>query len=142
MKKIYSIAIIASALLLSSCNDFLDKLPDDRATVDSEEKVNNLIATAYPTHSPIMMLEMSSDNMMDNGKQYTAQPNQDAMYRWEEVTTTGNDDPRSLWKMRPAAGRSRRTSISSAEKVSAVSMRSEKAYPTTFLVQRSLTTAA
>lgn len=97
MKKIYSIAIIASALLLSSCNDFLDKLPDDRATVDSEEKVNNLIATAYPTHSPIMMLEMSSDNMMDNGKQYTAQPNQEAMYRWEEVTTTGNDDPRSLW---------------------------------------------
>lgn len=97
MKKIYSIFLACLALTLTSCNDFLDKLPDDRATVDTEEKVGNLITMAYPECVPAMMLEMSSDNVMDNGKQYTAQPNQEAMYRWEDITTTYNDDPRRVW---------------------------------------------
>lgn len=86
-----------AAFALSSCNDFLDKLPDDRAEVNTEEKINNLLATAYSTHAPLMILEVSSDNVMDNGKKFQWQPNQESMYRWEEVVTTLNDDPRSLW---------------------------------------------
>lgn len=95
--KRYYIAFVAAVLLFSSCNSFLDKLPDDRAEVDTEKKVNSLLSTAYPDHSAALLLEMSSDNVMDNGKLYTAQPNQEMMYRWQEVTTTGNDDPRMLW---------------------------------------------
>ena len=49
--------------------------------------------------------------------------------------------PRSLWKISPGPGRSRRTAMSSAARVSWVSMRLEKAQPTAFLVHKSLTTA-
>lgn len=97
MKKIYSIAIMAAAVVLSSCNDFLDKLPDDRAEVNTEEKVNNLLATAYSSKTPMLLNEMSSDNVMDHGKQYSAISVQEELYRWEDVTTTGNDSPRKFW---------------------------------------------
>ena len=49
--------------------------------------------------------------------------------------------PRSLWKISPGAGRSRRTAMFRASRASWVSMRWEKAYPTIFLVHRSLTMA-
>ena len=97
MKKYIGFAIIAIAMGLSSCNDFLDKLPDDRAEVNSVEKVSQFLVSAYPNHLPNFIFEISSDNVMDNGAVYTAQPNQDKIYRWENVETEGNDDPRSLW---------------------------------------------
>ena len=97
MKKYIGFAIIAIAMGLSSCNEYLDKLPDDRAEVNSVEKVSQFLVSAYPTHLPNFIFEISSDNVMDNGANYTAQPNQDKMYRWETVETEGNDDPRSLW---------------------------------------------
>lgn len=92
-----SIALGAAVLTLASCNDYLDTLPDDRATVDSPEKITSFLVSSYPTHSPIFLLEYSSDNVNDNGKQYTCQPNQDKAYRWEQVETTGNDDPKEIW---------------------------------------------
>lgn len=92
-----SIALGAAVLTLASCNDYLDTLPDDRATVDSPEKIKSLLVSAYPSNSSNFLLEYSSDNVTDNGKQYTCQPNQDKCYRWEQVETTGNDDPKSIW---------------------------------------------
>jgi len=99
MKKYIKLSTIALALSLgfTSCKDYLDKLPDDRAEVNNTEKVTSLLVSAYPTHSANFLLWMSSDNVEDNGKLYTAQPNQIKMYRWENVETEGNDDPRSLW---------------------------------------------
>lgn len=92
------ILLAACALLgLTACNDYLDKVPDDRAQVDTQEKVQKLLVSAYPTHVPNFLFEMSSDNVTDNGSQYTAQPNQDEMYRFKDVPTRGNDDPYSLW---------------------------------------------
>lgn len=56
MKKIKYIALSAcAALSLTSCNDFLDKLPDDRAEVNSNSKITNLLVAAYPTASNIML---------------------------------------------------------------------------------------
>ena len=91
------LAAAAAALMATSCNEYLDRLPDDRAEVDTELDVSNLLVAAYATHNAAFLLEMSGDNVCDNGKEYTAQPNQEAMYRWEDVETEGNDDPRSIW---------------------------------------------
>ena len=85
------------AVVFSSCNDFLDKLPDDRATVNTKEKVSKLITSAYPTVSTILMSEISSDNVTDNGKKYATLPQVDEMYRFKAVTTESNDCPRNLW---------------------------------------------
>ena len=72
MKK--KIFVFSSAvLLLSSCNDFLDKMPDSRTELDTEEKVTALLVSAYPESHAIVMQEMASDNAMDNGMQYSVE---------------------------------------------------------------------
>lgn len=97
MKRIYLLSLALVGMAMTSCNDFLDKLPDDRAELSSVEKIKNLLVSAYPTHTPAFMLTYSSDEVTDNGSTYTAQPNQDKLYHWEDVETTGNDDPKGVW---------------------------------------------
>lgn len=97
MKKYFALSFIALGLGLTSCNDFLDKLPDDRAELNNNEKVTKFLVSAYVNNLPDFIFEMGSDNVLDNGAQYTAQPNQDKIYHWEDVETENNDDPRSLW---------------------------------------------
>lgn len=98
MKKINILFATMLALsTLSSCNDFLDKLPDNRAEVNSKDKIDNLLASAYSNQIPNFMMEVSSDNVTDNGRQYTANPAQMRMYRWEQVTETTNDSPYMVW---------------------------------------------
>lgn len=98
MKKSIILSLALGTLALTSCNDYLDTLPDDRAEVNTVEKIKNLLVSAYPNHSAAFMLEYSSDNVMDNGKQYGSHLTQEKSYRWEQVETTGNDDPKSVWQ--------------------------------------------
>lgn len=95
--KIIYIALSA-AVAFSSCDDFLDKMPDNRAEIDNESKVTSILVSAYPTITPAMMLEMASDNAMDNGSRYTveSQDHEDA-YLWNDITVTTNDAPKSFW---------------------------------------------
>lgn len=97
MKKISVLLLGAGLLGLSSCNDFLDRLPDDRAEVNDFEKATQLVSSAYSTASPAFMMEWSSDNVTDNGKTFYYQTDQDQVYRWKAVNTTGNDDPQHVW---------------------------------------------
>lgn len=100
--KLFKANILLAGLVVagvfSSCDDFLDKNPDDRATVDSYEKINNLLTTAYSPNSANFILELSSDNVMDNGKAYNTAVNQEEIYRWKAISTEGNDDPRYYWQ--------------------------------------------
>lgn len=97
MKKLNILLLALGAVALSSCDTYLDKLPDDRAEVNTYEKANLLLATAYADVSPNYLMEISSDNITDNGKAYGATQSEDMAYRWQDVTTTENDDPRSVW---------------------------------------------
>ena len=51
MKSLKYIALLMGfgAFALTSCNDFLDQLPDERTQIDNEEKVRQLLVTSYPT---------------------------------------------------------------------------------------------
>ena len=95
--KIIYIALSAT-LAFSSCDDFLDKMPDNRAEIDSESKVTSILVSAYPTHTPAMMLEMASDNAMDNGSKFTveSQEHEDA-YLWNDIKVSNNDSPQYIW---------------------------------------------
>ena len=56
MKKINILySAITAAFMLSSCSDFLDTMPDNRAEIDTEAKITSLLVSAYPTAYPIMM---------------------------------------------------------------------------------------
>ena len=74
MKKInilYSATM--AVLLLSSCSDFLDTMPDNRAEINTEAKITSLLVSAYPAAFPVMMAEMASDNAMDNGPLFSVE---------------------------------------------------------------------
>ena len=66
MKKYKYFYIAAALLSLTSCGDYLDKMPDNRTEVNSVEKVKSLLVTAYPNKSPLLVEEFSSDNVTDN----------------------------------------------------------------------------
>lgn len=59
-----------SLLAFSSCSDFLDTLPDSRTEINSTDKISPLLVSAYPTTLPLLIGELSSDNVMDNGGQF------------------------------------------------------------------------
>ena len=56
MKKrdIFKLLFLSATMALCSCNDFLDELPDNRAELDSAEKINKLLVSAYPSRSYVM----------------------------------------------------------------------------------------
>ena len=85
IRKYIILPFIALGICLTSCNDFLDKLPDDRAEMNAQDKVTQLLVSAYIEHSPNFLFHMSSDDVDDNGKEYIAQLNQEQMYRWQTV---------------------------------------------------------
>lgn len=97
MKK-YLYIILAGIFALVSCNKFLDELPDDRADLNTIDKIQSFLVSAYPTHLPNLILEYSADNVTCNGRQYAATAVQESLYRWENVEEVGtNDDPRSIY---------------------------------------------
>ena len=88
-------------VLFASCNNFLDTLPDKRAELDNEIKIAQILVSAYPTMLPIMVFEMMSDNVADNGPQYSdsynAQVNEQA-YRFKDITEPYWDAPKTTWE--------------------------------------------
>lgn len=100
MKSFKYIALSAFAIMaMSSCDDFLDKNPDDRAemTNETDNKIPSLLISAYPAASPILVEELLTDNITDNGKQYSSTLIMEELYRFKDVTETSNDSPYYIW---------------------------------------------
>ena len=97
MKKYIGFSIIALSMGLASCNDYLDKLPDDRAEIDTEKKVAQFLVSAYPGRSADYVMELASDNVQDNGAQFTAQDYQTYIYNWQPVLTTSWESTQWIW---------------------------------------------
>lgn len=100
MKRLYNIFFTAALILLTaSCNEWLNIMPDNRAEVDSVEKINKLLVSAYPETHYILVSEWSSDNVDDFGED---NPNNERIleeiYAWKDVTVTDNEDPKMLWE--------------------------------------------
>ena len=100
MKKYIGFSIIALGLTLTSCDDWLDKLPDNRMELQTPSDVSNLLVSAYPSAHPAYLLEMYSDNTDDcvNPSWSEASRFQAQAYNWEDITETGEDEsPQELW---------------------------------------------
>lgn len=99
---IRTFAVVAiSSVAMTSCNDFLDQMPDNRAELDSVAKINAILTSAYPTTSHAWITEMYSDNV-DQEANPTYTPflklDEEAAL-WKDITyfEDGGDDPNSLW---------------------------------------------
>jgi starch-binding outer membrane protein, SusD/RagB family len=66
MKKNLAILLTLALLGGSGCDDFLSETPDNRAKLDSKEKIAELLVTAYPEANYIPFCEAMSDNVEDN----------------------------------------------------------------------------
>lgn len=100
MKLKYTVLALAmGSVALSSCNDFLDKMPDNRTTINTEEKVVQLLTSAYPQNSNIFVNEYMSDNVDDNGvnNPYTNRF-ADQVYAWQDVTESDNESTESFYQ--------------------------------------------
>ena len=109
MKLRYKIFFIAIALIgLSSCKDFLEKVPDTRVYLQNLDQLQQLLVTAYTQHNIAALGELSSDNVID-----TNSPSEDGMrynyssynqydeqiYAWQDVTLdiSDSDTPSGIW---------------------------------------------
>lgn len=115
--KYYILSLAAAVLTLTSCSEsFLDKLPDERTEIDTEEDIKGLLVTAYPHGGYAWICELSSDNIMDNNSPHLpASPNaeqiethynlspydrtDDELYQFlPGKSSTDQDTPAYLWE--------------------------------------------
>lgn len=89
---------------ISSCDSFLDTLPDNRAQIDSEKKITQLLVSAYPTANYSILTELSSDNFVDNNTIVAANLSSfermhDEIFAWNAVSSsTQEDSPSFVWE--------------------------------------------
>jgi len=82
----------------SSCDDYLDTMPDNRTELDSEEKIKDLLVSAYPNTHYAAIAEFSSDNTDEIAGNYTAyRILQEELYKWKSPTFELQDSPYMLW---------------------------------------------
>lgn len=97
-RSIILFTILSLGLTVVSCDSFLDTMPDNRAEVNSAAKITSLLVSAYPDHSATLLTEFGTDNVMDNGSDYsvTYEEQEDA-YLWKETNSTRYDSPKEVW---------------------------------------------
>jgi starch-binding outer membrane protein, SusD/RagB family len=90
------ITLLTAAMTVTGCEDFLSKVPDNRTTLDTKEKIAELLVTAYPEGNYIPFCEAMSDNVEDNPSTLQDVRNTDP-YFWRDVTSTAQDSPENYW---------------------------------------------
>ncbi len=87
----------ACLLAFTSCNSFLDEMPDDRTVIDSPEKIGELLTYAYPDQNHQMFCYAMSDNATDKGKSGQKNEINSDAYNWLDFRLTSQDTPNSYW---------------------------------------------
>ncbi|MGB3063935.1 RagB/SusD family nutrient uptake outer membrane protein [Sphingobacterium thalpophilum] len=98
-RKIYTTIALLCGIGLSSCNKFLDEMPDNRAKLDNETKIDKLLVSAYPEIAYLVSAELSSDNVDDYG---ATNPNSERfmeeLFRWKDITDVKDEVPKGVWE--------------------------------------------
>lgn len=69
MKKLKIIPALLLLITLSSCDNFLSEVPDNRTQIDTPEKISELLVNAYPDACYMEFAETMTDNVFDSGDQ-------------------------------------------------------------------------
>lgn len=98
--KYIGISILSLGLAFTSCDDYLDKLPDNRMELGSPEDISDLLVSAYSEINPAYLFEMYSDNadLCQNSGWTEASRFQRQAFEWSDITETGDyESPQNLW---------------------------------------------
>ncbi|MCL5128996.1 MULTISPECIES: RagB/SusD family nutrient uptake outer membrane protein [unclassified Algibacter] len=99
----YNIGVVfVTLLMVTSCSDILDESPDNRTTINSAEKISELLVGAYPEGAYVPFLEPMSDNAGDKGPSADtgidfATTLNERMFFWDDVNNTDIDSPTNYW---------------------------------------------
>lgn len=99
-KKYIILPFLSLGFVLTSCNSFLDKIPDNRMEPNSPADIKDLLVSAYSTSNPAYLLEMYSDNTDEyNVTGWTAYDLfQTQAYKWADITdVSNNESPQEVW---------------------------------------------
>lgn len=96
MKKLFLYSSISLVITLSACNKFLEKEPDNRAKLDSPEKVSQLLGTAYPQGNYQPFAETMTDNVTDIGNGQSDNTIHDP-YFFIDTRENQQDSPEYFW---------------------------------------------
>ena len=109
---------MAATVGFTSCDDYLDKLPDNRMELSSPSDVSKLLVNAYSETNPAYLLEMYSDNTTEYyNNAWTAESRfQDQAYAWADITETGNESVNLIWDSYYSAIRTANEAIAFIEK--------------------------
>lgn len=99
--KYVALSFLAVGMTLSSCDDFLDELPDNRMELKDGQDITDLLVSAYATTNPAWLLEKYSDNNdhfdqtgWNDGERFEREA-----YNWEDITDVSFDEtPQELWQ--------------------------------------------
>jgi hypothetical protein len=96
--KIKYLTLVLLTASLTGCEKFLETAPDLRATLNTPEKVSELLTTAYPQANYITFLEAMSDNADDKGIAAGGGDiiNRDPWY-FNDVNSRDLDTPDNYW---------------------------------------------
>lgn len=92
--------LIPLILLLASCDKYLDTMPDNRATVDTEQNITSLLVSAYPTTHHAVVAELYSDNTdeVTTNSYNTYSRLQEQCATWQDITEENSDSPYGIWE--------------------------------------------
>lgn len=92
-------SVFAALCILAGCSEFLDELPDNRAELDTSEKIYKLLVSAYPDRTYVRMCEISSDNVDDQGED---DPNFSRLLLqnayWNDMIDAENESNQNTWQ--------------------------------------------
>jgi starch-binding outer membrane protein, SusD/RagB family len=88
--------LVIVLISLTSCNDYLEHLPDQRTELNTPEKISELVASAYPQANYITFLEAMTDNAEDKGITETDIINREPWY-FNDVPNRDVDTPDFYW---------------------------------------------
>src|SRR5688572_10199150 len=96
MKKVFFYTYCLAMLAGTSCNKYLEKEPDNRAMLNTPEKVSLLLTSAYPQANYMAFAESISDNVSDKGAGQIELTNRDP-YFFEDTKENQQDSPEFYW---------------------------------------------
>ncbi|OQP65187.1 hypothetical protein A3860_16065 [Niastella vici] len=96
MQKILSYTAFALLFTITGCKKFLEKNPDNRASLNTPDQVSQLLGTAYPQANYMAFCESISDNVTDKGTGTQDKTNIDP-YFFRDVTNIDQDSPEYYW---------------------------------------------
>ena len=86
------------ALGLSSCEDFLSEIPDNRTQINTPEKISELLVNAYPAANYMEFTETMTDNVFDSEQRNLTTLFNTQNYNWDVPIRIDIDTPAAYWE--------------------------------------------